>query len=308
MKFTVRAGPLWFTPLVLAACGGEQTVGINDSQRPLFAIAPAQADLEEFEVCKSGSAASFNYSITLRSTGAVSTGTFNLADGGCTVLIVIGGAGADVTVTETGSAAGFLLDHVDVTTVVAPSTSTTQTGSGPTVSGTVGGSGLPGGLARGILAVYTNVAEPPPPPPPSAEGRMTGGGVQIFNNVRITRGFTIHCDLVLSNNLEINWPGNKWHLDKPLTSANCIDDPNINHGPPAAPFDTFIGEGIGRLNGVNGSLVKFTFVDAGEPGSSDMAKIQIFAPGGALVLDVPLRLLDNGNIQAHYDQPHGNKP
>ena len=175
MTFTVRAGPAWFIPLVLAGCGGERAVGNDESHQPLFAIAPApaQADLEEFELCKSGSAATFSYSITLRSTGAVSTGTVNLADGECKVLIGLGGSGADVSVTETGSAAGFQLDHVDVTTVVAPSTSTTQTVSGPTVSGTVGGSGL---------------------------------------------------------------------------------------------------------------------------------------PGGALVLDVPLRLLDNGNIQAHYDQPHGNKP
>jgi len=26
------------------------------------------------------------------------------------------------------------------------------------------------------------------------------------------------------------------------------------------------------------------------------------------VLDVPLSPLDRGNIQAHYDQPHGSKP
>ena len=134
---------------------------------------------------------------------------------------------------------------------------------------------------------------------------MTGGGEQTdVAGVDISRGFTIHCDIILSNNLEFNWKGNKWHLDKPLTSAQCIDDPNINQKPPKAPLDTFIGEGIGQLNGVDGSLVKFTFIDAGEPGRNDMAKIQIFAPGGALVLDVPLSNLDHGNIQAHFDQPH----
>ena len=138
---------------------------------------------------------------------------------------------------------------------------------------------------------------------------MTGGGGQLtIGDVRITRGFTIHCDITLSNNLEINWADNKWHLDKPLTSAVCVDDPNIAPEPPVAPFDTFIGEGLGRLNGVDGSLVKFVFADAGEPGGgNDKASIQIWDANGNLVLDLPFTLLTHGNIQAHEDQPHRNK-
>jgi hypothetical protein len=148
------------------------------------------------------------------------------------------------------------------------------------------------------------------PPPPEqchfVDGRMTGGGGQIIiGDVFVSRGLTIHCDIVLSNNLEINWPGNKWHIDKPLVSALCIDDPAYNPVPPKAPFDTFIGVGDGELNGVPGSVVRFTFIDNGEPGSTDRASIQIFDAGGALVLDVPLSNLDRGNLQAHYDQPHG---
>ena len=141
------------------------------------------------------------------------------------------------------------------------------------------------------------------------DGRMTGGGGQTvaIGDIYVTRGFTIHCDITLSNNLEINWPGNKWHLDKPLTSADCIDDPAVSPEPPPAPFDTFIGVGVGRLNGVDGYRVEFTFVDSGEPGgNNDRAQIQIFAPDNSLVLDVPMDFLDNGNLQAHYDQPHGN--
>lgn len=140
-----------------------------------------------------------------------------------------------------------------------------------------------------------------------AVGRMTGGGGQVtVGDVYVTRGFTIHCDIVLSNNLEINWPDNKWHLDKPLTSATCIDDPAVSPEPPPAPFDTFIGVGIGRLNGVDGYRVEFTFVDSGEPGGdNDRAQIQIFSPSNVLVLNVPMDFLDNGNLQAHYDQPHG---
>ncbi len=141
---------------------------------------------------------------------------------------------------------------------------------------------------------------------PTIKGRMTGGGGQVIvGDVFVSRGFTIHCDITLSNNLEINWPGNKWHLDKPLTSAICIDDPEFSPVPPDAPFDTFIGEGIGRLNGVDGALVRFRFVDTGERGGqTDRASIQVYDAAGVLVLDVPLSLLTRGNIQAHEDQPH----
>jgi hypothetical protein len=163
-------------------------------------------------------------------------------------------------------------------------------------------------VTRGMmnLAELEGDHDEPPPECNFIEGRMTGGGGQIIiGDVFISRGFTIHCDIVLSNNLEINWPGNKWHIDKPLDSALCIDDPAFNPVPPKAPFDTFIGVGTGRLNGVDGAVVMFTFIDNGEPGSTDMASIQIFDAGGALVLNVPLSNLDRGNIQAHYDQPHG---
>ena len=137
-------------------------------------------------------------------------------------------------------------------------------------------------------------------------GRMTGGGGQLsVGDLYITRGFTIHCDITLSNNIEINWPGNKWHLDKPITSARCVDDPNISPVPPRAPFDTFFGEATGRLNGVDGSFLRFVFVDSGERGGeNDMAMLQVFDPAGNLVLDLPLSALTNGNIQAHEDQPH----
>jgi hypothetical protein len=153
------------------------------------------------------------------------------------------------------------------------------------------------------LVRFKNITEPPVE---VINGRMTGGGNQIIvGGVRITRGFTIHCDIVLSNNLEINWNGNRWHLDKPLTSARCLDDPDISPLPPAAPFDTFIGEGIGRYNGVDGYKVEFKFADAGEPGGeNDKAGILITAPNGDVVLDVPFQFLSHGNVQAHYDQPH----
>ena len=139
------------------------------------------------------------------------------------------------------------------------------------------------------------------------------GDAEIASTVgdRVTRGFTIHCDIALSNNIEINWPDNRWHIDKPLETAECIDDPSINPEPPPAPFDTFLGEAFGRLNNVDGSFLRFKFVDAGEPGGkADYAQIMIWAPGADPETDDPVLLvdqfLDHGNLQAHEDQPHRN--
>jgi|SRR4051812_19609424 len=138
-------------------------------------------------------------------------------------------------------------------------------------------------------------------------GRFTGGGFQIrLGGTRITRGLTIHCDLLLSNNLEVNWNGHQFHMEEHLTTTRCSDDPNITQTPPAAPLDTLVGIGIGRYDNADGYTIQFTLVDAGEPGTSDMAALRIFetANPGHVVLDLPLQVLDGGNLQAHYDQPH----
>jgi len=163
---------------------------------------------------------------------------------------------------------------------------------------------------------FTAFARPKDPPPCdpkkescTADGRMTGGGNTVtVGDVKVTKGLTLHCDILLSNNLEINWPGgNNWHLTKPIETADCIDDPNINPEPPAAPFDTFKGTATGMLNGVEGSFIEFIFVDAGEPGGkNDMVELKIHSGDAStpLFLDVPLQFTTGGNLQAHYDQPH----
>ena len=139
-----------------------------------------------------------------------------------------------------------------------------------------------------------------------ASGRMTGGGSNIdFGIGRITKGLTIHCDITLSNNIEINWPGHKWHLDKPIDSAECILDPQYHQPPPAAPFNTFNGTATGQLDGVDGAKLVFTFIDAGEPGKNDKVSLKIWDKNGNVVLDLPLNTLSGGNLQAHFDQPHG---
>lgn len=135
----------------------------------------------------------------------------------------------------------------------------------------------------------------------SLEGRMTGGGSNFTTDrVRITKGFQIHCDLSTPNNLQVNWPGNRFHLTS-LTNAVCTEDPNIIQAPPVAPFDTFTGDGIGRLNGEDGATIHFVFVDAGEPGSSDTVSMVIRDLNNNIVLNLPVSFVDRGNLQAHDD-------
>jgi hypothetical protein len=147
-----------------------------------------------------------------------------------------------------------------------------------------------------------------PEEPPTVPGRMTGGGsVFTIGDVRVTRGFQIHCDLREPNNLEVNWPGHRFHTTE-LTSAVCTDSPAIDQNPPAAPFDTFTGTGVGRLNNKPGGRIEFVFVDAGEPGTSDTASIKIYDNNDNLVLYVPgdpnvPGYLTFGNVQAHKDNP-----
>jgi len=169
------------------------------------------------------------------------------------------------------------------------------------------GDGFPGGQSASVEVNYPEECEQP------TLGRFTGGGRQLrlSDGLKITRGLTIHCDLKLSNNLEVNWAvGNKFHMNEHLVTTACTDDPGIIQQPPPAPLDTLIGRGIGKYNNQSGYTIEFTLVDAGEPGGNDQMAIKIYQTSNPanVVLDVPLQLLTNGNLQAHYDQPHKNKP
>lgn len=129
------------------------------------------------------------------------------------------------------------------------------------------------------------------------EGRMTGGG--SIGDSSAKHGFTLNCDISQpSNNLEVNWDkGNKFHLTT-LKSSKCYDDPDIGEKPPVAGFDTYVGSGTGRYNGIAGATAEWTFTDAGEPGKKDFAKIVIKDANGNVVLSVSGNL-NSGNHQAH---------
>ncbi len=167
------------------------------------------------------------------------------------------------------------------------------------------GNGAPGGQNTSVtVALPTDCGT-------TASGRFTGGGKSIDSRtgLKVTKGFTIHCDLLLSNNLEINWPGadsrtNQFHMLE-HTAARCTDDPSIDQRPPVAPVDRIDGVGTGRFNGDLGYTVFFTLIDAGEPGGSDMIGFRIVnATTGVEVLNLPLQTIVGGNVQAHFDQPH----
>jgi hypothetical protein len=167
-----------------------------------------------------------------------------------------------------------------------------------------------GGKSAATTAILLDNCNPPVTP---GVGRFTGGGntIDTASGLKMTRGFTIHCDLILSNNLEINWPGagrqNQFHMLQ-HTAATCTDDPLIEQRPPRAPVDRIDGVGTGRYNGVDGYTVYFTLIDAGEPGTSDQIGFRVVGPGGNEVLNMPLQNITGGNVQAHYDQPHRERP
>ena len=143
---------------------------------------------------------------------------------------------------------------------------------------------------------------------PLTECRWTGGGTIdtgaiIPNGVRVTHGFELHCNLNVPNNLEVNWGGNRFHLEE-LLSADCFMDPMLPEpNMPVAGCNTIIAHGVGRYNGTSGYTIDFKFTDVGEPGKNDFASINVTAPGGTVVLQVSGNL-KNGNQQAHID----NKP
>lgn len=166
------------------------------------------------------------------------------------------------------------------------------------------GDGYAGGQSTSITVTYPTEGCTAP-----SLGRFTGGGKQLrlSDGLKVTRGLTIHCDLKLSNNLQINWPtGQKFHMTEHLTTVACTDDPNIIQQPPPAPLDTLIGVGEGKYNNQPGYTVEFVLVDAGEPGGNDQMGIKIYetANPSNVVLDLPKQVLIGGNLQAHYDQPH----
>lgn len=260
---------------------------------------PRQVNRETFEVCKDyvgtvGPPVTITVRADIDNNGTVDqTYQIQLANGECRDVWISGEPGDLVTVTE-DVPPGYTPSYVR-TTLIQGITTVDPPVQGSSASALVSGNSA-------ALVIFTNTAAPA-----IGTGRFTGGGFQIVVGIgRISRGLTIHCDRLLSNNLEVNWNGNQFHMTDHLTTVECSDDPNIDQKPPVAPLDTLIGVGTGRYNGQSGYTIEFTLVDAGEPGRNDKAALKIFQTSNPsnVVLDVPLVFLDGGNLQAHFDQPH----
>ncbi len=272
--------------------------------------ADGKAELGEFEVCKQykgtvGPAATFDYTVDINGDGSTEiSNSVQLTDGQCAVVHLYDATNDNnglqiqrVTVTEQVPS-GYTPSYMKTVALLSGSTTI-----GPVASNSVSGDMKGNDPDNGFLVVFTNTADPVE----SGTGRFTGGGTQtVVGGASVSRGLTIHCDRLLSNNLQVNWGRNSFHMTDHLTTVACTDDPNIDQNPPKAPLDTLVGTGIGRYNNADGYTIAFTLVDGGEPGRRDQAALRIYPtgnPGGA-VLHVPLQALTTGNLQAHYDQPH----
>ena len=145
------------------------------------------------------------------------------------------------------------------------------------------------------------------PPTETLDGRMTGGATN--KDLNIKAALTIHCDNKLSNNIQINGPNKlDWHLDK-NSLTNIVCQRTADPAPPVAPINIFNGDATGTLNGVPGSKLTFSFIDRGEPGKNDTFSLVIYNPGGGVAFTTSGQVAaSSGNLQAHYDQPHGQKP
>ena len=194
------------------------------------------------------------------------------------------------------------------------------TGSGSTVLSPSGLSGTvrslnnevppPDPCAPTLLRITTVDTPTTPPECEKLQGRFTGGGFQIdANELKVTRGFTLHCDELLSNNFEVNWKSggttHNFHTDKNPEVAECSKP--VDPVPPAADVSRIvILSQPGSLDGEDGHLITIVLEDHGEPGTEDRAYIAVDGvalTGGSVAAPA---LIDGGNIQAHFDQPHKN--
>lgn len=152
-------------------------------------------------------------------------------------------------------------------------------------------------------------------------GFMTGGGKfnSDINNAPppapllplVVHGFILHCNSSMSpNNLEINWKDpatgaeHQFHLEN-LIASHCEFNPAVGSpNPPTANFNTWVGNGTGRLDGKEGAFIYAIFTDQGQPagtqagGPGDWSTIVIYAPDGSLVLNLSDSLF-GGAQQAH---------
>ncbi len=164
LRSAVRGtGCILFLGAALAGCSEvSNPTAPGGGMTPQFAVGggtPGVVDTGEFEVCKHGTAATFEYSIN---SGPVTSVT--LAAGECAVLAsteILGAGTISVTTTETADP-GIVLDSI----VATINTIRNPTGvRGSPITGTTTYTSAFNG-DRGVLVEFYNSVVPPPPPPP----------------------------------------------------------------------------------------------------------------------------------------------
>jgi hypothetical protein len=237
----------------------------------VIAFTPAVAQAHALQICKLSDQTSpvtgtFSFTVSGQS------GTFSLAVGECIIIPNIGTG--QFTVIEQPTA-GTTVSSITVAPIANLVSFNLATGS---VTVTV--------VEPGTTTVtFTNRTV-------ISTGRFTSGG-SIFTSagVRVTHGFELHCSITSTpNNLEVNFAANRFHLDA-LTSVSC----SVN---PVTGVATITGTGTGTYNGVAGATIAFTFTDAGEPGTSDVASYLITDASGTVVLSAS-GTLTFGNQEFH---------
>jgi hypothetical protein len=147
-------------------------------------------------------------------------------------------------------------------------------------------------LPRDLWARYFGDVRLPSSGQELAKGSLTGGGViaSAGGRVRISR-VQLHCARERApNGLVVRWGSNRFDLDL-VMSATCG----------VASVGTHEGVGVGRYNGVPGAVIRWRFVDGGEP-AGDTATVTIVtgAEKAVRVLDAAGSILQ-GNLQMHAD-------
>lgn len=260
--------------------------------------------------------------------GLVDTG-IDLAAGESVVITATGSAKTNVNASATGPDGGIdtcfapphcPLAHDPAYSLIAKVASGdfVNVGSGPT---TVTGTGRihlaynDGNYSDNDFAGnggYTaSIAFPAPPCTHDGRGcppwRMTGAGHLTSGGEVVRHEFELSCDHqaeMLSKRFAVRWraegsSGAYHRFDlSALHGALCTDNPAISPDGPAAPFDTFLGRGIGTFDGVAGAHADWVATDAGEPGSADRLQVTIRDAGGDVVLEAE-GALAGGNHQAH---------
>ena len=168
------------------------------------------------------------------------------------------------------------------------------------------------GLAALVIAPTTALGGGKQPPPcgkkhtkkcPTVKkGRMTGHGQIVttrYGKAQWEFRNSI-CGADRFPDLKVEWgSGQRFVLTAYSVPLRCVDTP-ANEENPTAGFDTIIGQGTGRLNGVAGASATFRFTDNGEPGRNDTATITILDAGGNPVLELDnVKAGAGGNHQAH---------